>query len=212
MVRVRERVRQCELRAVGHAVEPDLGEAERLPDGVQVLGVVGCRVEVSLGAEPRAARRRGVALGVRRVRDLKRGAVEQTGVAGAAVVVGDERVPGKEVVVERDVRRGVETEHVGRALSGTAGDEEHHAAVDSLARDHLDMKGHRARHDAGAVERHDHLRANHARVLAAWALCLRGRRQRADEGARVERGERRQGDGRRPGRRGGGRRQEQQDE
>src|SRR6185437_4371576 len=106
VTRVRKRIRQRKLRAIRDAVESDLVVAERLPDGVEVLGVVGGRVEVALRSERCAARRRRLLFAVRRVRALQGGAVEQTRVAGAAVVVGDERVPGEEVAVERDVRWG----------------------------------------------------------------------------------------------------------
>ena len=199
VVRMRERVRQRELRAVGDAVESDLVVAERLADRVEVLCVIGRRVEVALRAEGCGACGRRCALGVRRVRELERRAVEQSRRAGAAVVVGDERVPGEEVAVERDVRRRPEIEHVRRALAGTAREEEHDAAADSRVRHHLDVEGHRPRHDAAPVERHDDLRADHGCVRPARRLRARRNAGEAVEAStRVEPREQRRRDARRP--------------
>ncbi len=199
MIRMRERIRHRELRAVGDAVERDLVEAECLPDGVEILRVSGRRIEVARWADCVRARRGRRALGVGCVRGLQRRTVEQARVAGAAVVVRDERVAGEEVVVERDFRRGPEAEHVRRALAGTAGEEEHGAAVDARARHDLDVKRHGARHDAGPVERHDDIRADdaRARVVGARRRCVRCKAgERIEVDARVEPREKRLRDAR----------------
>ena len=51
VVGMRERVGQRELRPVRHPEEPDLVDAERLPDGLEILGVIVRAVEVPLRAE-----------------------------------------------------------------------------------------------------------------------------------------------------------------
>ena len=58
MIGVRERVGERELRPVRDAPEGDLVVAERLPNRLQVLGVVGGAVVVTLRPERRGARGR----------------------------------------------------------------------------------------------------------------------------------------------------------
>ena len=102
MIGMRERVRKRELRPVRDAEQGDLVDAEGLANGLHVLRVVAGAVEVARRPDLRRASCRGGALGVGGVRLLQVGAVEQPGGAGAAVVVGGERVAGEEEVVEVD--------------------------------------------------------------------------------------------------------------
>src|SRR5439155_25270961 len=81
-------------------------------------------------------------------------AVEQARVAGAAVVVGGERVAGEEEGVELDGRGVTEAEDVGRSLAGPTRDQEDRAARRAGRRQDLDVERDGARHHAGAVERH----------------------------------------------------------
>ena len=102
MGRVRERIRHRQLGPVRDAVQRDLVEPERLADGLEVLGVLGRAVEgarrADLPAQAAAAARCWSAVSA----SLHRGAVEQPRLAGAAVVVGDERVAGEEEAEEAD--------------------------------------------------------------------------------------------------------------
>jgi len=90
--------------SVRDAVERDLVEAQRLPHGLEVLRVLGSRVEVRTAPSEAAHTASRGALGVGRARLLQCGAVEQSGVAGAAVVVGDERVTREEIAIIGDNR------------------------------------------------------------------------------------------------------------
>ena len=112
MVGMRIRVRECELRPVRDAEEHDLVEAEGRAHGVEVLGVVGGSVQGGRGTDRRCARGREQILARRSGGDLERGAVEEAGVAGAAVVVGDERVAREEEAEDERVVRRAERERV----------------------------------------------------------------------------------------------------
>src|SRR5437763_9697395 len=127
---MRERVRQRELRPVGGAPDADLIDAERLPDGLDVLGMVARGVESPARADRvRAVRRelRGL-LDARVDGRLERRAVEEAGAPRSADVEGDERVEGKERPEERRVR--AEVEDAGGGLPGAAREQEHHAALE----------------------------------------------------------------------------------
>ena len=173
MVRMRERIGERELRSVRDAEEGDLVDAERLAHGLHILGVVAGAVEVARRPDLRRARRGGGPLCVGGVGGLQGGAVQQAGVAGATVVVGDERVPGEEEVVEVDSRRIAERVAARRALARPARDQEDRAARRSGCLKDLDVERDRARHDAGPVERDDHVGAEDAGRLAARHHCLR---------------------------------------
>ena len=122
---VRERVGHRQLRPVRDAEERDLVDSERCPDGLEVLRVLGRAVELARRADDvRADGCRGALL-VRGERHLERGAVEEPRLAGAAVVVGDERVPREEELEERGGRRRAEAEDVRRPLARAARDQEH---------------------------------------------------------------------------------------
>ncbi len=167
MLGVRQRVRERELRAVRDAVQRDLVDAEGGPHRVQVLRVLGGAVEVARGADRRCAAGRRELLLVGADRALEDRAVDQPGLAGAAVVVGDEAVAGEEVAVELHRRRRPETEDVRRALAGPAGDEEQRPPLGAVGREVLDVERDRPRDAAGPVERDGNDRALEAGGLAA---------------------------------------------
>ena len=96
MCRVRQRVRQCEFCSVRHPEETDAIDAERLPDGLEILGVVVRAVVVPVGAERLRATRDLGLLGIGCDRALQRRAAQDAGAARTAVVVRDERVPREE--------------------------------------------------------------------------------------------------------------------
>ena len=149
------------------------------PHRLEILGVVAGAVEVARGPDRVRAVRRGDALRVGGDRGLQLGAVEQAGIAGAAVVVRDERVAGEEIAVERHGAGVTEAEDVSGALAGAAGDQEDDAARRALRGQLLDVQRDCPREDAGAVERDDDRRAEHACRLAA-------RSRRVAEGLRAE--------------------------
>ena len=133
MVGVRERVRHRELRPVRDAVERDLVDAERLADGLEVFRVLRGAVEVRRRTEAGAARGRSCTVRGFGERGLERRAVEEAGLARAAVVVCDEVVTREEVAEERVGGGVAEREDVGGALPGPAGDQEDRAARDAVA-------------------------------------------------------------------------------
>ena len=189
VLREPERVRHRELRPVRDAVDADLVEAQRLPDGIEVGRVLGRAVERSGRSEPVAAGRRGCYLRSRRERDLERRAVDQAGAAGAAVVVGDECV-AREHELEGGVRVGVaETEAVRRPLARAACDEEDHALRRPGGGQLLDVQRDRAGHGARAIERDGDLGADERRDLPAVAGLVRRPDQAAHEPAGRLRGQ-----------------------
>src|SRR4029079_13229842 len=70
------------------------------------------------------------------------------------VVEGHERVPGEHELHQVAVEAGAEVERPGRALTWTAGDEEHHAARRARSGQDFDVKIDRPRKGAGAIERY----------------------------------------------------------
>ena len=118
----------------------------------------------------RAGRHLGL-LGDRRGRGLQAGAVEQAGLAGAAIVVGDERVAREQALVERDAGGRAEVERLRRALARAAGDQEHRAARRAEGGHLFDVQRDGARNDAGRVERHVDFGAQHLRTGRAGRGC-----------------------------------------
>ena len=128
VARVRQRVGDRELGAVGGAPKRDLVDAQRLAYRVDVVGVIAGGVVGAAGADLRPAlgcERLGS--GARRERvGLELGAAENARFAGPAVVEGNQRVAG-ELIAPVDCVRA-ELEGAGRRLSRPACDEEQDAA------------------------------------------------------------------------------------
>src|SRR6266508_4218488 len=97
---MRPRVRESELRAVGDAPDPDPVEAERLPNGLEVLGVIGRAVEASPRAHCLCARCNELRDAIRGDGALQRRTAENPGGAGAAAVERNERVPREQESIE----------------------------------------------------------------------------------------------------------------
>ena len=179
MAGVREGVCHRQLRPVRDPVERDLVESERLSNGLEVLGVLVGAVERPVRADRRGTGCSRGTLLVGRDRRLHRRAVEQTGITCSAVVVGDEGVAGEEEAEEAHRLVVVEPEHVRRALTRAAGDQEDGALRGSERGNDLDVQRDRPRDLPRAVERDDDGRADEARGRAALG---RVRGTRADTG------------------------------
>ena len=103
-----------------------------------------------------------------------RRAVERAGLARAAVVVGDERVPGEESAPVRGLQ--AEVERLRGGLARPAGEHDHHAARLADRRELLDVERHLAGGGVRVVERDAQRRADEAVVTAERKRRLRGRR------------------------------------
>ncbi len=168
MGRVCEGIGDGVLRAVGDAPDGDLVDPERQAYRLDVLAVLGRRV-VGPGGDRAPARR-----------DRRRaGAVERAGLARAAVVVGDERVPGEESAPVRGLQ--AEVERLRGGLARPAREHDHHAARLADRRELLDVERHLTGGGVRVVERDAQRRADEAVVTARGKRRLRGRGRRSDQ-------------------------------